>query len=37
VLPRAVQAPKAEVVIGRLPGWELVREQSPSSQPLRIT
>jgi len=31
VLPRAVQAPEPEVVVGRLPGWELVREQSPSA------
>jgi hypothetical protein len=31
MLPCAVQSPETEVVIGRLPGWELVREQSPSA------
>src|SRR4030095_6260442 len=29
VLPGAVHAPKTEVVIGGLPGWELVRKQPP--------
>ena len=31
VLPGAVQTPQAEIVIGGLPGRELVREQPPSA------
>ena len=29
VLPRSVHTPEAKVVIGGLPGWELVRQQPP--------
>jgi hypothetical protein len=31
VLPRAIQTPQSEVVIGGLPGWELMRQQPPST------
>jgi len=31
MLPRAVHTPQTEIVIGGLPGWELVREQPPGA------
>jgi hypothetical protein len=31
VFPRAVHTPQTEVVAGRLPGWEFVREQAPGT------
>jgi hypothetical protein len=31
VLPRPIETPQPEVVIGRLPCWELVREQAPDA------
>lgn len=31
MLPRAVHAPQTEIVICGLPGWELVRQQSPGT------
>src|SRR5215211_7056366 len=33
-LPGSVQAPGAEVVVNRLPRWEVVRQESPSTTAL---